>query len=173
MAESLLWKSRYGSRSLALISKRLSLLSVSLASFHIIKIKVDEPLLCAAANFWIPPRHVFNFKGIEICPTLEEFSTIIGELEVNTLVFPTMRRDLPTLIQTLLGVSLDTTKHWCVFGKLNVHLIFAYFSRLTVLITSRTHSYNLNAFCLCILARYFLVHGTNCVGHKMCLVVAI
>ena len=56
---------------------------------------------------------------------------------------------------------------------MNIHLIFAYLSRLTVLMTGRTHSYYLNAFCLRVLARYFLVHGTNCVDHKMCLVVAI
>ena len=96
----------------------------------------------------------------------------MGEPEVNTLVFPTMGGDLPTLIQALLGVSLDTSKHWCVFGKLNIHLIFAYFSRQTVPMTDRPRSYYLNAFCLCVLARYFLVHGTNCIEHKMCMVVS-
>ena len=47
---------------------------------------------------------------------------------MNDLAFPTMGGDLPTLIQALLGVPLEKAKHWCVFGKLNVCLIFAYFS---------------------------------------------
>ena len=136
------------------------------------QIKVDEPFLCAVANFWILTRHVFHLHSVEICPTLEEFSAILGEPKVNTLVFPTMGGDLPILIQAPLGVSLDTAKHWCIFGKLNIHLIFAYFSRLTVPMIDRPHSHYLNAFYLCVLARYFLVHGTNCVDHSMYLVVS-
>ena len=31
------------------------------------QIKVEEPLLHAAANFWIPTQHVFQFNGVEIC----------------------------------------------------------------------------------------------------------
>ena len=88
------------------------------------QIKVNEPLLHATANFWIPTQHVFHFNSVEICPTLEEFSAIMGEPKVNTLIFPTMGGDLPSLIQALLGVSLDTAKHWCVFGKLGIRLIF-------------------------------------------------
>ena len=89
---------------------------------------------------------------------------------VNNLVFPTMGGDLPTLIQALLGVPLEKTKQWCIFGKLNVHLIFAYFSRLIVPMTNILCSRFLNAFFLCILASYFLVHGTPCVDLRMCLV---
>ena len=88
---------------------------------------MDEPLLRATANHWIPTQHVFHFNDVEICPTLEQFSAIMGEPEVSNLIFPTMGGDLPTLVQALLGVSLDTAKHWCVFDKLNIRLIFAYF----------------------------------------------
>ena len=65
------------------------------------QIMVDEPLLCATANYWIPTRHVFQFNDVEICPTLKEFSAIMGEPSMNNLVFPTMGGDLPTLIQAL------------------------------------------------------------------------
>ena len=74
------------------------------------QIKVDEPLLRTAANYWIPTRHVFQFNSVEICPTLEEFSVIMGEPSVNNLVFPTMGGDLPTLIQVLLGVPFEKAK---------------------------------------------------------------
>ena len=116
---------------------------------------MDEPLLHAVANFWIPTQHVFHFNGVEICPTLEEFSTIMGEPEVSTLVFPTIGMDLLASVQALLGVSLDMARRWCIFVKLNVCSIFAYFSRLTIPVIGRPCSYYLNAFCLCILARYF------------------
>ena len=92
------------------------------------QIKVDEPLLHAAAKYWISTQHVFQLNSVEICPTLEEFSAIMGEPLVNDLIFPTMGGDLPTLVQTLLGVPLEKAKLWCVFGKLNIRLIFAYFS---------------------------------------------
>ena len=68
---------------------------------------MDEPLLHVAANFWIPTRHVFQFNGVEICPTIEEFNAIMGELEVNTFILPTIGGDLIALVQSLLGVSLD------------------------------------------------------------------
>ena len=110
------------------------------------QIKVDEPLLCVVTNFWIPFQHVFHFNGVEICPTLEEFSAIMGELKVSTLIFPTISGDLLVLVQALLRVSFDTAWHWCMFDKLNIRLIFAYFSRLTIPVTGRPRSYDLNAF---------------------------
>ena len=48
------------------------------------QIKVDEPLLHATTNFWIPTQHVFHLNGVEIWPTLKEFSAIMGEPEVST-----------------------------------------------------------------------------------------
>ena len=96
----------------------------------------------------------------------------MGEPEIDDLIFPTIGGDLPTLVQALLGFPLEKVKLWCVFGKLNIRLIFAYFSRLAVLASNILHSQFLNAFCLCILARYFLVLETYCVDHRMCLVVA-
>ena len=61
------------------------------------QIKVDEPLLCPAAEFWIPTQHVFQFNGVELCPTLEEFSAIMGELDVSTLILPTTNEDFSDL----------------------------------------------------------------------------
>ena len=83
---------------------------------------MDERLLHAVVNYWIPTRHVFQFNSVKIYPTLKEFSAIMGEPLVNDLVFPTMGGDLPTLIQAFLGVPLEKEKQWCVFGKLNIHL---------------------------------------------------
>ena len=43
------------------------------------QIRVDEPLLHAAANYQVPTRHVFRFNGVELCPTIEEFGAIMDE----------------------------------------------------------------------------------------------
>ena len=72
---------------------------------------MDEPLLRATTNFWISTQHVFHFNGVEICPTIEEFNAVMGELEINTLILPTIGGDLAALAQALLGVSLDMAQH--------------------------------------------------------------
>ena len=41
-------------------------------------VKIQWDFLCAAVKFWNPEDHVFQFKTIELCPTIEEFSTILG-----------------------------------------------------------------------------------------------
>ena len=128
------------------------------------QIRVDEPLLCAAANYWVPLRHVFRFNGIELCPTIEEFATIMGELETDDLIFPTMGGDLPSLLRVVLGVLETMANRWCVFGKLNLRVVFDYFSSLGLLEGERPRSYYLHAFCLYSFARYFLVqqsHGVD------------
>ena len=64
--------SRLGLGGSVLISRIPSPLMVFLVSFHA-QIRVDEPLLHAAANYWVPTQHVFHFNGVELCPTIKEF----------------------------------------------------------------------------------------------------
>ena len=59
---------------------------------------MDEPLLRAAAKYWIPSWHVFRFNVIELCLTIKEFGAIVGEPEIDDLIFPTMGRDLLSLL---------------------------------------------------------------------------
>ena len=73
-------------------------------SYH--QIKVDEPLLYAATKFWIPIWYVFQFNGVEIYPTLEEFSAIMGEPDISTLIFPTTNGDFFDMAHQLLGIPL-------------------------------------------------------------------
>ena len=121
------------------------------------QIRVDEPLLRAITNYWVPSRHVFRFNGIKLCPTIEEFADIMGEPEIDDLIFPTIGGDLPSLLRVVLGVLEITTNTWCVFGKLNLKLVFDYFSNLGLPEGERPQSYRLHAFFLYALARYFLV----------------
>ena len=55
-------------------------------------------------------------------------------------------------------------------GKLNHRLVFKYFSSSALLVGERPHSYFLRAFCLCALARYFLVQKSYYVNLQMCTV---
>ena len=32
------------------------------------QIRVDEPFLCTATNYWVLTWHVFRFNGVELCP---------------------------------------------------------------------------------------------------------
>ena len=40
---------------------------------------------------------LFRSNGVELCPTIEEFGAIIGDLEIENLVFPTIGGDPPPL----------------------------------------------------------------------------
>jgi len=168
--KTLLLMSLFGLGGLVLISRTPSPLYGLSCIFSYHQIRVDETLLRVAANYWVPSQHVFCFNGIELCPTIEEFGAIIGEPEINDLIFPTMGGDLPSLLRVVLGVLATTANRWCVFGKLNLRLVFEYFSSSALLEGERSRLYFLRAFCLCALARYFLVQNLYYVDLRMCMV---
>ena len=89
----------------------------------------------------------------------------MDESKIDDLIFLIIGGDLPSLVQVVLGIPLAMANRWCVFGKLNLSLVFEYFSGLTLSLGERPRSYFLHAFCLCALARYFLVqrsyYGTS------------
>ena len=92
------------------------------------------------------------------------------ELEIGDLIFPTIGGDLPSLLRVLWGVLKITANRWCVFGTLNLRLVFNYFSDLGLPKGERPQSYYLRAFCLSALARYFLVQQSHFVDLRMCMV---
>ena len=134
------------------------------------QIRVDEPLLCAAVNYWVPSQHVFHFNGIELCPNIEEFAAIMGELEIDDLIFPTMGGDLTSLPQVVSDIPSTMANRWCVFRKHNLKLVFEYLSDLTLTVGERPRSYFLRVFCMCALARYFLVQNSYCVDFRICMI---
>jgi hypothetical protein len=44
----------------------------------LVDVRLDWTLLGAVVQFWDPEHHVFRFNGIELSPTLEEFSALTG-----------------------------------------------------------------------------------------------
>ena len=58
-----------------------------------------------------------------------------------------------------------------MLNKLNILMVFMYFSQRNVPLVGVQHSHCLNALCLYFLARYFLIHKTPRVDQRMLLVV--
>jgi hypothetical protein len=58
--------------------------------FSLKGVRMDSDLLHASLKFLAPEDHVFRFKMDEICPTIEDFSAILG-----------VDSNLPTVIPTL------------------------------------------------------------------------
>ena len=52
---------------------------------------MDWDLLHASLKFWVPEDHVFRFKIDEICPTIEDFSAILGVDSSLPAVIPTLQ----------------------------------------------------------------------------------
>ena len=74
------------------------------------QIRVNEPLLRAATEFWILTQYVFQFNGVKLCPTLKEFGTIMGEPELGAIILPIDEEYLFDLAHQLLRVPLVMAK---------------------------------------------------------------
>ena len=83
---------------------------------------------------------------MELCPTLEEFGAIMGEPDLGSIILPTLEEDLSDLAFQLLGVPLSMAKRWCPLNKLNVHMVFKYFSQQDVPLAGVKSYQYLNAF---------------------------
>ena len=114
---------------------------------------MNEPLLHAATEIWIPTQHVFQFNGLKLCLTLEEFDVITGKHDFSAVILPTLKEDLSDLAHQLLGVPLAMAKRWYKSDKLNVHMVFKYFSQKDVPLVGVKCSHHLNTFCLSILTK--------------------
>lgn len=135
-------------------------LGLSCAS-HLHQIKVDESLIRAATNFYIPSRHVFQFNGIELCPTIEESDAIMGEWDFGSTILSTLEENLSELAHKFLGISQVMAKRWCKPRKLNISMVISYFFKKALPLAGIEHAYFLNAYCLCILVGIFLVHSSH------------
>ena len=91
----------------------------------------------------------------------------MGEPNLGSIITPTLEEYLSNMAHQLLRVPLAMAKRWCTLDKLNVQMFFKYFSQRNVPLVGVEHSYYLNAYCLCILERYFLVHETPCVDPRI------
>ena len=62
---------------------------------------MNELLLHATTEFWIPTQHVFQYNSVELCPTLKEFGAIMVEHNFCAIILPTLGEDLFDLAHQL------------------------------------------------------------------------
>lgn len=84
----------------------------------------------------------------------------MSECEFNAIILP-LEEDLSELTHQLLRIHLSMAKRWCKSKKLIVSMVFKYFSKKNAPLTRMERFHHFNAFCVCILARFFLVHETS------------
>ena len=96
-------------------------------------VKIKWDFLCAAMKFWDTKDHVFQFKIADLCPTIEEFSTILGyDLGKKSIAVSCDPKHREILFGAL-GLSTLITNSMIKGHMVNLHAIF---SRL---INKRTH----------------------------------
>ena len=97
-----------------------------------VKIKLD--FLLVAMKFWDTENHVFRFKTAELCPTIEEFSAILGNNDpgkksVAVSCDPRHRE----ILSDALGLSTSITNSMIEGHMVNLHAV------VSRLICKRTH----------------------------------
>uniref|UniRef100_A0A7N2MMY2 Aminotransferase-like plant mobile domain-containing protein n=1 Tax=Quercus lobata TaxID=97700 RepID=A0A7N2MMY2_QUELO len=55
--------------------------------YYMDNFKVEESMLRVAAKFWDHKKHVFRFNWSEMCPTVEEFGAIMGNKNMESVLF--------------------------------------------------------------------------------------
>ena len=117
-------------------------------------------LLRVAVKFWDPEDHVFRFKTVELCPTIEEFSTIMGydpsKKSVAVSCDPKYRESL----SDALGLPTSITSSMVEGHMVNLRAI------LSRLISKRTYGVtdNMQKFfglTLCFVGEFFLCSGRH------------
>ena len=107
-----------------------------LQSFHVKPLrslqhlKAETAFLYATATFQDTKDHVFKFNGQELCPLIEEFTTILGcSLDSTTMIaLPDLDMQIPNKLITFYGMPLNDI-YLCLFpsGTMNLSsLITAY-----------------------------------------------
>ena len=134
------------------------------------QIRVDEPFLHDVTNHWVLTQHVIRFNGVELCPTIEEFGAIMVNWRL-TISFSLPWVGISPPYCKLCYASLLLRPMVVHLWQTQPQLSFRTFFQLSPLVGERPHSYFLCAFCLCALARYFLVQKSYCVDLQMCMVV--
>lgn len=91
----------------------------------------------------------------------------MDECNFGSIILPTLEEDLSKLAHRLPGVHLSMAKRWCKSMKLNIAMVFKYFTKKVVPLVGAKRYHHLSNFFLCILASFFLVHDTLLVDPRI------
>ena len=105
--------------------------STTIQALRNVKIKWD--FLHAAVTFWDTEDHVFRFNTAELCPTIEEFSAILGYEPGKKSVAISCDPKHREILSNALGLSTSITNNMIEGHMVNLHAV------VTRLIDKCTH----------------------------------
>ena len=84
--------------------------------------------LSTAISYWNKGLHVFQFNGLELCPTLEEFSNILGYNSASLpMLPPTDPVNVPRDLASFLGIPIGLASHFTHGGLVNLLALIAFY----------------------------------------------
>ena len=86
-------------------------------------VKIKWDFLCAAVNFWDIEDHVFWFKTTELCPTIKEFSAILGYDPGKKSVVVSCDPKHREILSDALGLSTSITSSMIEGHMVNLHAV--------------------------------------------------
>ena len=96
-------------------------------------VKIKWDFLCVVVKFWDPEDHVFRFKTAKLCPTIEEFSIILGYVPGKKSVTVSCDPRHREILSDALGLPTSITSSLVKGHMVNLRAI------LSRLINKRTH----------------------------------
>ena len=107
-------------------------------------------MLRNAAEHWDSTRHVFRFNQCELCPMIEEFTTLMNRNDFKFVLLPLKPNKAIELLNECLGIPYSLGRTW-IKEEISLKTLVEYFRE------KENHEYYLYALLIAILAGFFLV----------------
>ena len=93
----------------------------------IVRVPLNTEFLSAAIGHWNMGLHIFQFNGLELCPTLEEFCDILGYDSASLpMLPPTDPINVPRDLASFLGIPVGLASHFTHGGLVNLPALIAF-----------------------------------------------
>ena len=83
-------------------------------------------MLRVAAGYWDPTLHVFRFNQCELCPMIEEFTTLMNHTDLSYILLPPKRKRALDILDDWLGIPYSLERTWLKKG-FNLRALMEYF----------------------------------------------
>ena len=83
-------------------------------------------MLRVAAGYWDPTLHVFRFNQCELCPMIEEFTTLMNHTDLSYILLPPKRKRALDILDNWLGIPYSLERTWLKKG-VNLRALVEYF----------------------------------------------
>ena len=125
--------------------------------FSLKGVRMDWDLFHASLKFWDPEDHVFRFNMDEICPTIEDFSAILGIDSNLPTVIPTLQNSYTSSIVKLFNLPIPIILRMLFGEGINLLSLFEEFAYQTPTSVQESHRKN-SALALTYVGEFLLVN---------------